>query len=163
MKLLSKEKATPHSLPVKIIHWAFVGLFIWGISKGLDNVSQLADTALFQFEMIFSGIFLAVIVARFLITRRQPTSLPADTPKLTYMAARSAHLGLYAFPALIAISGLMIGAIYAFSLPTGLAIALHEFSISATYVFIAAHITAALGHRLLGDGVWSSMVPVFKE
>jgi len=167
MKLTFSSKPTPHSVPVKLIHWGFIGLFAYGISKGLDSVTQLADPALWRFEMIFAAAFLAVILLRFKMTRSHPTSLPDDTAKPMMFLARLAHLGLYIFPAMIAITGLGIGAIYAAGMTSGIVlnavIALHEFVITGSYVLIGAHVFAALGHRILGDGVWSSMVPILRE
>jgi cytochrome b561 len=40
---------------------------------------------------------------------------------------------------------------------------LHSLSVSAIYWFIAIHILAAIYHRLLKDGVWTSMVPFWTE
>ncbi len=50
-------------------------MFAYSISKGLDSVTQLADPTLWQFEMIFAALFLAVILLRFKLTRSSPTSL----------------------------------------------------------------------------------------
>lgn len=167
MKYSFSQKPTSHSVPVKIIHWGFAGLFAYGVMKGLNSVAQLADPAVWRFEMIFAGIFLALIALRFKLTRSHPTSLPEDTIQPMMILAKAAHLGLYIFPASIAITGLGIGALYALGMTTGIVlngvIALHEFAITASYALVGAHICAAVGHRLLGDGVWSSMVPILRE
>ena len=42
-------------------------------------------------------------------------------------------------------------------------ISIHEFIVNLLYWFIGIHILAATYHRLKKDGVWSSMVPFFKE
>ena len=42
-------------------------------------------------------------------------------------------------------------------------ISIHEFVINLLYLFILIHILAAIYHRLKKDGVWSSMVPFFRE
>ena len=167
MKYSFSQKPTSHSVAVKIIHWGFAGLFAYGVIKGLDSVAQLADPSLWRFEMIFAGVFLALIALRFKLTRSHPTSLPDDTIMPMMVLARAAHLGLYIFPASIAITGLGIGVIYALGMTTGVvlnvAIALHELAITASFALMGAHVCAAVGHRLLGDGVWSSMVPILRE
>ena len=40
---------------------------------------------------------------------------------------------------------------------------MHELIINLLYLFIVIHIIAATYHRFQKDGVWSSMVPFFKE
>lgn len=44
-----------------------------------------------------------------------------------------------------------------------LALTLHEFSADLSYVLIAIHVGAALWSRIKGEGVWTSMVPIWKE
>ena len=41
------------------------------------------------------------------------------------------------------------------------AIGLHGFSADLSYALIAIHVLAALYSRVKGEGVWTSMVPVF--
>ena len=43
------------------------------------------------------------------------------------------------------------------------AIGLHGFSADLSYALIAVHVAAALYSRVKGEGVWTSMVPVFTE
>ena len=40
---------------------------------------------------------------------------------------------------------------------------IHETSVTASYWLIGLHIAAALYHRYLRDGVWSAMVPIWRE
>jgi cytochrome b len=40
---------------------------------------------------------------------------------------------------------------------------LHGFSADLSYILIAIHIGAALYSRIKGEGVWSSMVPLWNE
>ena len=67
----------------------------------------------------------------------------------------------------IGISGLAIGVVFTLGLRGSalmkFCIAAHEASIAASYGLIALHIAAALFHLILRDGVWSAMVPIFKE
>ena len=43
------------------------------------------------------------------------------------------------------------------------ALTLHEISASLSYVLIAMHVGAAMWSRVKGEGVWTSMVPIWKE
>ena len=42
-----------HTLLAKIIHWGFIILYVYGIFKQIDDLSQLEDRALLTFEVIF--------------------------------------------------------------------------------------------------------------
>jgi cytochrome b561 len=42
-------------------------------------------------------------------------------------------------------------------------IAVHELAVTTSYLLIGLHISAAVFHRFKHDGVWNSMVPVWKE
>jgi cytochrome b561 len=99
--------------------------------------------------------------------KTQKTSLPIDTPKTQRLAARLVHLGMYGVLGVIAITGLAIGFIFWLGLKDGVLIetvvAIHELAIPLMYWLIAIHISAAIYHRLLNDGVWNSMVPFWKE
>ena len=67
----------------------------------------------------------------------------------------------------IAISGIFVGVIYWIGIKDGLLIegiiAVHELAVTTSYWLIACHVAAALFHRFKRDGVWSSMVPVWRE
>lgn len=157
-----------HSLIAKIFHWGFIVVFAYALTKQLGSVGELADTALLRFEVIFAIAFLLLLGVRFAYMHlTRPTALPDTTSPLMKFLARAGHLAMYASLAMIAISGLMIGAIYAYIGPEGFwmdaALGLHEASVMASYVTIGLHVTAALYHRWLGDGIWSTMVPLWKE
>ena len=74
---------------------------------------------------------------------------------------------MYASLAAIAISGILIGGIYWMGMKDGLLteaiIAVHELAVTTSYLLIGLHISAAVFHRFKHDGVWNSMVPVWKE
>ncbi len=161
-------KRNAHSLIAKMLHWGFVALFIYAIFKGLDGVEQLEDRALLIFEIKFASVFLAVLLARFFFMKYFSNSaLPENAPQWQHKAARLGHYALYLSIGAIALSGLIIGLLYLVGVKSGFVMAaflfLHEASITASYAVIAIHIGAALYHRLLKDGVWSSMVPFWKE
>ena len=68
---------------------------------------------------------------------------------------------------MLPLSGLAIALLYSRGIKEGLpqdvALALHEFSASLSYVMIATHVSAAIYSRVKGEGIWSSMVPILKE
>ena len=99
--------------------------------------------------------------------KTQKTSLPEDTNIAQKIAAKTVHYSMYAALATIPVTGIVIGFIYWIGLKDGFIIdtmiTIHESSIILMYWLVAIHVSAAIFHRFLGDGVWSSMVPFFKE
>jgi len=152
----------------KFMHWGFVLLFIYGLLKQIDELNQLEDKALLQFEVIFAIVFVLLLLIRFIYMKTtQKSSLPDSTPKSQLLAARVVHYGMYACLALIPLTGLLIGLLFWLGFEDGFLIntvvEVHEFSVSVIYWLIGLHILAAIFHRLKNDGVWSSMVPFLKE
>jgi cytochrome b561 len=143
-------------------------LFIYGLLKQIDELNQLEDKALLQFEVIFATVFVLLLLIRFIYMKTtQKSSLPDSTPKSQLLAARVVHYGMYACLALIPLTGLLIGLLFWLGFEDGFLIntvvEVHEFSVSVIYWLIGLHILAAIFHRLKNDGVWSSMVPFLKE
>ena len=164
----NKVNNKKYSFIAKFWHWGFVLLFIYGVAKQVDDIEQLEDRFFFQFEIVFALLFLLLLVIRFLyMSKTQETSLPDDTPKSQKIAARIVHLGMYITLTGTAITGLLIGFFYWLGFKEGLIIdlltGLHSFIVNALYWLIGIHIVAAIYHRLKKDGVWSSMVPFFRE
>ena len=162
---LNKKK---YSFFAKFWHWGFVLLFVYGVAKQVDDIKQLEDKFFFQFEIIFALLFLFLLIIRFVyMNKTQETSLPDDTSKFQKIAARTVHLGMYITLAGTAVTGLLIGLFYWLDFKDGLLIdlltAIHSFIVNALYCLIGIHIIAAVYHRLKKDGVWSSMVPFFRE
>ena len=145
-----------------------MALFAYGILKQLDDISQLHDTDLLRFELVFAFVFLLILGVRFVyMTNYQQSALPPQTSEWQKRAARFVHMSLYASLALIAISGMIIGLFYLAGWQTGFAmnaaLGVHELSVSVSYWLIGLHIAAAIFHRVKGDGVWSAMTPFWTE
>ena len=152
----------------KLMHWGFVLLFIYALLKQIDELNQLEDVALLRFEVIFAGVFVILLLIRFVYMKTtQKSSLPDSTPKSQVLAAKFVHSRMYICLALIPLTGLLIGLLFWLGLKDGflidIAVAAHEFAVSVIYWLIGLHILAAVYHRLKKDGVWSSMVPFLKE
>ena len=157
-----------YGLLAKIFHWGFVVLFLYGILKQVDDISELADIALLKFELLFAFILIVLLVARFTyMTKTQTSSLPKETSALQKLLAKLVHLAMYLALASIALSGILIGVLYWMGIKSGVFIVLvvnvHEMSVTACYWLIGLHVAAALFHRFKNDGVWNSMVPVWRE
>ena len=158
-----------YSILAKTFHWGGVALFAYGIFKQVEgDVGQLEDKSLLYLEVVFASLFLAVLAVRFIyMSKTQTSALPPETSKLQRQTARLVHLGMYASLASIAITGLAIAGLFAIGFKSGLiidlVIELHGVVVTASYWLIAIHIIAAIYHRFLGDGVWTAMVPFWKE
>ena len=69
-----------HSTLAKFIHWTFIPLYAYGIFKQLDDLSQLENTELLIFEVIFAALFLLIVVLRFNYMKRYETFAGAREP-----------------------------------------------------------------------------------
>ena len=69
-----------HTILAKILHWGFIVLYGYGIFKQIDDISQLEDSALLIFEVIFASIFLIIVVIRYFYMSRFETFLGANDP-----------------------------------------------------------------------------------
>jgi len=157
-----------YSIIAKLFHWGFVLLFVYGVTKQVNDINQLEDKAFFRFEIIFAVIFLFLLLIRLIYMKTtQNTSLPEDTPRVQKIAAKIVHNGMYALLTGTVLSGLLIGFLFWIELRDGILINIviffHELNITLLYWLIGIHILAATYHRLKKDGVWSSMVPFLKE
>jgi cytochrome b561 len=152
----------------KLMHWGFVLLFIYAVLKQIESINQLEDGSLLKFEVVFAIVFLLLLAIRFFYMKKtQQSSLPEQTPEPQKLAAKIVHTGMYICLAAIPLSGLMIGLLFWLELKDGMLINIvieaHELAVSIIYWLIGIHILAAIYHRLKKDGVWSSMVPLWKE
>ena len=81
--------------------------------------------------------------------------------------AKSVHTSMYLCLILLPLSGLAIAFLFKQGIVDGplqnIAIEIHEFMATSSYVLIAIHVSAAIYSRIKGEGVWSSMVPVFND
>ena len=158
-----------HTLLGKAFHWAFVLLYAYGIVKQIDDLEQLEDAALLWFEIVFASVFLLLVVIRYGYMRRFETFQGATVHVHRYHKrfARLMHVAMYLCLILLPLTGLAIAALFSRGMESGLAmeaaIGLHGFSADLSYALIAVHVAAALYSRLKGEGVWTSMVPVFTE
>jgi len=158
----------PHGRIARVLHWGFTGVFIYALTKQLDEVDELEDRALLVYEMWFASFFLVLLITRFVYMHMtRPTALPPETPKRTRLMARSVHIAMYVGLALIAVTGLWIGAMYGAGNKSGtamdIALLLHEIAVNTSFLLIAGHVGAAIYHRRQGDGLWDSMSPFWKE
>ncbi len=162
------EQVHSHSLTAKVIHWGFIVVFAFVVSRQVDEVEELEDFALLQEEVLFAIVFLVLLVARFIYMRStRPTAMPNDMPRNMALVARFVHLGMYVSLAMIAISGLMIGGLYWSGIKEGAlmeAVLLsHEVMFWTSINLIGLHTIGAIYHRQKRDGIWDAMVPVWKE
>jgi len=129
-------------------------------------LSELEDPSLLNLEIIFAIIFLIIVLIRYFYMKDAQTLLGA-TKKIRpghLFLAKSMHRLIYSVLIMLPTTGLLIAALFNLGIEgIDFAIALHEFSASLSYVLIAMHIGAAFYSKLKGEGVWSGMVPIWKE
>ena len=156
-----------HTLLGKVFHWAFVLLYAYGIFKQIDDLSQLEDAGLLQFEIVFASVFLLLVVIR---TATCGVSKRSRAPSFRSTVTTSASHDSCTWRCISASSFFHSPDSPS---PPSTAVAsktdlpwmrlLHGFSADMSYVLIAIHVVAALYSRIKGEGVWTSMVPVFTE
>ena len=158
-----------HTTLAKCIHWGFIILYAYGMFKQLDDLSQLEDTGLLIFEVIFASIFLLIVIIRYAYMRRFETFLGAREQVHivhTYFA-KIVHKSMYLCLILLPLSGLAIAGLFVRGVTDGpiqgAVLAIHESTATLSYVLIAIHVSAAIYSRIKGEGIWSSMVPILKE
>jgi cytochrome b561 len=158
-----------HTLIAKTFHWVFIVLYTYGMIKQLDDLSQLEDAGLLYFEVVFSIIFLLIVIFRYLYMRKYKTFLGASkaVPMAHQYLAKTIHISMYLCLILLPLSGLLIAGLYSLGLKDGilqgLAVGIHEFSASMSYFLIVIHVVGAVYSRIKGEGIWTSMVPFWKE
>jgi len=66
-----------HPFVALLFHWGFIILYAYGMFKQLDDLSQLEDAGLLYFEVVFSILFLFIVILRYLYMKRYETFLGA--------------------------------------------------------------------------------------
>ena len=160
-----------HTPLAKFIHWTFIPLYVYGIVKQVNDISELEDSGLLILEVIFATVFLLIVVLRFTYMRRFKTFQGAKEHVhiVHYYFARIVHRAMYACLILLPLTGLIIAGLYNQGYTNeeqtilDLVLEMHGAAADLSYVLIAIHISAAIYSRMKGEGVWSSMVPILKE
>ncbi len=155
-----------HTTLAKFLHWSFILLYAYGIFKQVDNLSELENPSLLNFEILFAIIFLILVLVRYFYMKDTPVLLGAidEIPKGHLFIAKTVHRLVYFSLIMLPITGLLIAGL--FNLGLGgieVVIAIHEFSAFLSYVMIALHVGASLYSRFKGEGIWNAMVPIWKE
>ena len=155
-----------HTTLAKFIHWTFTLLYAYGIFKQVDDLSELEDASLLNFEILFATVFLIIVLIRYFYMKDTPALLGAheNTSKGHLFIAKTVHRLVYFSLIMLPTTGLLIAGL--FNLGMGgieVAIVLHEFSAFLSYAVIALHIGASVYSRFKGEGMWNAMVPVWKE
>ena len=167
---------TTHTRLAKFIHWSFVGLYIYGIFKQVDDLSSLEDSKLLWFEVGFATLFLAIVLARYFYMRRFETLQGATVPVhiVHKRFARAVHVSMYICLIMLPVTGLMIAGLYSQGYTVNatpdepqtiidIVLDVHGAAADLSYFLIILHISAAIYSRIKGEGVWSSMVPVLNK
>ena len=155
-----------HTLLAKFIHWTFTLLYAYGIFKQVDDLNELEDASLLNFEILFATIFLIIVLIRYFYMKDTPALLGAheDVPKGHLFIAKTVHRLVYFSLIMLPTTGLLIAGLFNLGMEgIDFAIALHEFSAFLSYTVIALHIGASLYSRFKGEGIWNAMVPIWKE
>ena len=155
-----------HTPLAKFIHWTFTVLYAYGIFKQVEDLEELEDVSLLNFEIFFAIVFLIIVLLRYFYMKDVKTLLGAheEMHKGHLFIAKTTHRLVYFSLIMLPTTGLLIAGMLAADIPgMQVAIGLHEFSAFLSYVTIALHVGASLYSRFKGEGVWNGMVPLWKE
>ena len=155
-----------HTRLAKTIHWTFSILYAYGIFKQVEDLEELEDASLLNFEIFFAVVFLVIVMLRFFYMKDAKTLLGAhdEIHKGHLFIAKVTHRLVYFSLIMLPTTGLLIAGIFNAGVPgMEIAIALHEFSAFLSYITIGIHVVASLYSRYKGEGVWNAMVPVWRE
>ena len=109
---LDKNKSQ-YSILAKLFHWGFVILFVYGVAKQVEDISQLKDSSFFRFEIIFALFFLFLLIIRFIYMKKtQKSSMPEETSKVQKIIAKIVHNGMYILMIGTVLSGILIGYLF---------------------------------------------------
>ena len=158
-----------HSRFAIFLHWSFIVLYVYGIVKQVDDISDLEDSKLLIFEVIFASVFLGIVIGRYFYMRKVETmhASAVTVHRVHKIIAKIVHTSMYIVLVLLPLSGLAIAFLFNQGMEDGplqlVALSVHEFAAAASYVLIAIHVSAAIYSRIKGEGVWSSMVPILND
>ena len=155
-----------HTRLAKTIHWTFSILYAYGIFKQVEDLEELEDASLLNFEIFFAIVFLVIVMLRFFYMKDAKTLLGAheEMHKGHLFIAKATHRLVYFSLIMLPTTGLLIAGIMHAGLPgMAVAIGLHELSAFLSYITIGVHIVASLYSRYKGEGVWNAMVPLWQE
>jgi len=161
--------AKSHTRLAKYVHWSFIVLYVYGIIKQVDDISDLEDSKLLIFEVIFASLFLVIVIGRYFYMRKVEIMHASTVPvhRVHKFIAKTVHTSMYVVLILLPLSGLAIAFLFNQGIKDGpmqlIALSVHEFAATASYVLIAIHVSAAIYSRIKGEGVWSSMVPILTD
>ena len=122
-----------------------------------------------MFEVVFASVFLLIVLIQYFYMSRFETFLGANepVPLIHKYLAKTVHRLMYFCLVLLPLTGLAIAALFRRGMVDGLlmdgAIGVHGFAADLSYLLIAVHVLAAVYSRLKNEGVWTSMVPLWKE
>lgn len=175
-------QATKYSVPARLIHWVMAILVLGMIPVGFLMVREGLDRGLQNFLFVshknIGVLLLLLIFVRLLYRWRNPPQLaPVPLPKAQEIAAKAAHIGLYALLLIMPLAGYVrvraggfpIEALDAMGIPSlvprsdalaEFAKEVHFYGSYAIAGLVLAHIGAAAYHGLMRrDGIFSRMWP----
>ena len=139
-----------HTPLAKFIHWTFTVLYAYGIFKQVEDLEDLNDVSLLNFEIFFAIVFLIIVLLRYFYMKDVKTLLGAheEMHKSHLFIAKATHRLVYISLIMLPTTGLLIAGMLAADIPgMRIAIGLHEFSAFLSYVTIGIHVAASLYSR----------------
>ena len=99
-----------HTPMAKFIHWTFIALYAYGIFKQVEDLEDLNDVSLLNFEIFFAIIFLIIVLLRYFYMKDVKTLLSAHEKihKGHLFIAKATHRLVYVSLIMLPTTGLLI-------------------------------------------------------
>ena len=99
-----------HTPLAKFIHWTFTVLYAYGIFKQVEDLEDLNDVSLLNFEIFFAIVFLIIVLLRYFYMKDTPALLGAhsDVHKGHLFIAKMVHKLVYFSLIMLPTTGLLI-------------------------------------------------------
>ncbi len=85
-----------YSPAAKWMHWGFIAVFAYGVIKQVDEVEELADFTLLMNEVLFTVLFLSILLVRYIYMRTVSAAMPPlNMPRRLILLAKIVQQGMY--------------------------------------------------------------------
>ena len=102
-----------HTPLAKFIHWTFTVLYAYGIFKQVEDLEDLNDVSLLNFEIFFAIVFLIIVLLRYFYMKDVKTLLGAheEMHKGHLFIAKATHRLVYISLIMLPTTGLLIAGV----------------------------------------------------
>jgi cytochrome b561 len=172
---MMKEELSKYSRTARIFHWISAAVIIWATLTGFFLATLAANSELRAFLSWFNvsltTTFMPIFVLRMAYAAKSRKPALLDVPRTQQIAAKAAHILLYAVTGTVLASGLLmmqhdISLFGLASLPNpigntywnNLYYGVHRYACMALFLLVLLHVAAVFRHHRAGRNILGRMV-----